>query len=229
MVHSSSTEESTANDRFSKLEEAIIAFILGVMTLLTFANVVARYVFNSNIFYALEMTVFLFAWLVLLGASYAVKKTLHLGVDALVNLMAPGARKVTALIVVAVCVVYSFLLLKGAWDYWAPFANLPPTTGRWFPTGFVENSRGQGWYETNDIPVPFFLVWLKDVFNDGEAYEKIPKLIPYLVMPLSMSLLLFRFIQAGQKVLRNEQTLLIVSHEAEDDVAEAAAKLKAQE
>ena len=44
-----------------KIEETLIAVILGVMTLLTFANVVARYGFNSNIFYALEMTVFLFA------------------------------------------------------------------------------------------------------------------------------------------------------------------------
>ena len=73
------------------------------------------------------------------------------------------------------CIIYAALLLKGAWDYWAPYANLPPTEGRWFPTGFVENSRGQGWYETQDIPVPFFLTWLADVFNDGEAYEKLPK------------------------------------------------------
>ena len=31
------------------LEETIIAILLGLMTLVTFANVVARYVFNSNI------------------------------------------------------------------------------------------------------------------------------------------------------------------------------------
>ena len=48
------------------------------MTLITFANVVARYVFNSNILWALEGTVFLFAWLVLLGASYAVKIGAHI-------------------------------------------------------------------------------------------------------------------------------------------------------
>ena len=36
-----------------KLEETVIAAILGIMTLVTFANVVARYVFNSNLLWAL--------------------------------------------------------------------------------------------------------------------------------------------------------------------------------
>ncbi len=212
--------------RMDRIEEYAIAVILGTMTLLTFANVVARYGFNSNIFYALELTVFLFAWLVLLGASYGVKKTLHLGVDALVNIAPARMRAWMGIIVIIICLIYSMLLLKGAWDYWAPFANLPPTEGRWLPTGFVEKSRGRGWYETQDIPVPFFLRWLEDVFNDGDAYEKLPKVVPYAVMPLSMALLLFRFAQASIRVWRGEQNLLIVSHEAEDDVAEAAAKLK---
>ncbi|SHH56805.1 TRAP transporter small permease [Cognatishimia maritima] len=220
------TAASHASSRMDRLEETIIAIILGVMTLLTFANVVARYGFNSNIFYALELTVFLFAWLVLLGASYAVKKTLHLGVDALVNTAPASLRRPLALFVVAVCLAYALLLLKGAWDYWAPFANLPPTEGRWFPTGFDTGVRGQGWYETQDIPVPFFLRWLEPVFNEGYEYEKLPKLVPYLVMPLSMALLVLRFVQAGLKVWRGQLDMLIVSHEAEDDVAKAAAKLQ---
>ncbi|MEM7438610.1 MAG: TRAP transporter small permease [Pseudomonadota bacterium] len=219
-------QSTTSSGIIDRIEETTIAAILGVMTIMTFANVVARYVFNSNIFWALELTVFLFAWLVLLGASYAVKKTLHLGVDAVINTVQPGTKKILGLIVVAVCLAYSLILLKGAWDYWAPYANLPPTEGRWVPLGFVEKYRGQGWYETQDIPVPFFMRWLEPVFNDGDVYEKMPKVVPYLVLPLSMALLVYRFIQAGVRVLRDEQDMLIVSHEAEDDVAEAAAKLK---
>ncbi|MEP3246551.1 MAG: TRAP transporter small permease [Sneathiella sp.] len=215
--------------RFDRIEETVISVLLGIMTLTTFANVVARYVFNSNIFYALELTVFLFAWLVLLGASYAVKKTLHLGVDAIVAFFSPRIKRGLGLFVVAVCLIYSLLLLKGAWDYWAPYANLPPTEGRLFPTGFVEKFRGQGWYETQDIPVPFFLTWLADIFNEGEAYEKMPKLVPYLVLPVSMLLLVFRFAQAGLRVWKGQAELLIVSHEAEEDVTKAANKLKEQD
>jgi len=212
-----------------RIEETAFAAILGVMTLMTFANVVARYAFNSNIFYALELTVFLFAWLVLLGASYAAKKTLHLGVDAIINMARPSVKRWLALFVVAVCLIYSLLLLKGAWDYWAPYANLPPTEGRWFPTGFVEKYRSQGWYETQDIPIPSFLSWLEDVFNEGDPYEKMPKLVPYIVLPLSMALLVLRFFQAGVRVWRGEQDMLIVSHEAEEEVAAAAKTLREAE
>lgn len=213
----------------NKIEETSIAIILGIMTIMTFSNVVARYVFNSNIFYALELTVFLFAWLVLFGASYAVKNTAHLGVDALINRFASPTRRILGLIVAAVCIMYAFILLKGSWDYWAPFANLAPTDGRWLPTGFSENYRPQGWYETQDIPVPFFMEWLEDVFNDGDEYEKMPKVVPYIVMPLSMALLLFRFVQAFIRVYKGQQEMLIVSHEAEEEVAEAAETLKKSE
>lgn len=209
-----------------RVEEITIAFILGVMILLTFGNVVVRYVFNSNIFYALELTVFLFAWLVLLGASYGVKHTMHLGVDVLVNVAPARVRRLMALFAAGICLMYAVILLKGSWDYWAPFANLQPTEGRWVPLGFTDSVRGQGWYETQDIPVPFFMRFLEDVFNDGDPYEKLPKVIPYLVMPLSMTLLLYRFVQASMRIWRGEQEMLIVSHEAEDDVAESAQKLK---
>ncbi|MFT6228467.1 MAG: C4-dicarboxylate transporter DctQ subunit, partial [Paracoccaceae bacterium] len=115
------------------LEESLIAIILGAMTLITFANVVARYGFNSNILWALEATSFLFAWLVLLGASYCVKKNLHLGVDAVVNMFKPGPKRMLALVSSVLCVIYALLLLKGGWDYWAPFAELSPTSGRIIP------------------------------------------------------------------------------------------------
>lgn len=202
----------------NELEETLIAVLLGLMTIVTFANVVARYGFNSNILWALEITVFMFAWLVLLGASYAVKTHTHLGVDALINSVEPGTRRVLGLVSVVACIVFSFLLLKGAWDYWANFANLPATTGRWFPTGFESDYRPKGWYEVNDIPMPEWLRWMEGVFNDGDEYEKIPRLIPYAVLPFGMALLLFRFLQAAWALLHGHKDRLVASHEVEDEL-----------
>jgi C4-dicarboxylate transporter DctQ subunit len=193
------------------IEEGAIALILGLMTLITFANVVARYIFNSNILWALEMTVFLFAWLVLLGMSYCVRITAHLGVDAIVNIVSPRARRIMTLMAVVACLAFSLLLLKGSWDYWWKFA----TTASFL--------------ETNDIPMPGFLQFLADWMNEGEAYEKIPRFIPYAVLPIGMALLTLRIAQAGWRVLRGEQDLLIVSHEAEDMVAEAAANAEKED
>ena len=204
-----------------RLEEALIAVILGVMTLVTFANVIARYVFNDNILWALELTVFLFGWLVLLGASYEVKKNAHLGVDLLIETCSLPQRRMLALISVGVCIAFGFLMLKGAWDYWANFANLPKTTGRWLPLGFEEEFRPKGWYEVNDIPMPAALDWLSGIFNDGQEYEKIPRLIPYVILPASMGLLLLRLIQAAQAVWNGRSDRIVASHDVQDDVGDA--------
>ncbi|MBP0482983.1 TRAP transporter small permease [Sagittula salina] len=208
----------------NELEESFIALILGLMTIITFINVILRYGFNTGLIWGLEVTSFLFAWLVLFGVSYAVKTTANLGVDALTNLLSPGARRACALFAGAVCIVYGALLLKGAWDYWANFANLPQTTGRWFPTGFEEMKRTsyRGWYEMVDTPMPDWMRFMEPVMNDGEHYEKIPRFLPYFILPFGAALLLVRFVQATVRVWRGRSESLIVSHEAEDAVEDVA-------
>ncbi|MEQ9242657.1 TRAP transporter small permease [Roseovarius indicus] len=206
------------------IEETVIAALLGAMTVVTFSNVIARYVFNSNILWALELTVFMFGWLVLLGASYAVKKQSHLGVDAIVNIVSPPVRKAMALFSIACCLAFSLLLLKGAWDYWSVYAELPPTTGRWFPTGFDTDFRGQGWYEVQDIPMPAILRFLEDWINFGEEYEKMPKAIPYVVLPVSLALLTFRFAQVAVQIWRGEVDRIVASHEVEDELEQVRAQ-----
>ncbi len=190
---------------FDQVEETFIAVTLGLMTLITFANVIARYVFNSNILWGLETTVFLFAWLVLIGASYGVKQTFHIGVDVVVNTLPAGPRRIVTLVAAGACLAFGLLLLKGAWDYWSPFIGK------------------RAFYETEDIPVPFFLTWLKDVFNDGEAYEKLPRFIPYFALPLGMALLVLRLVQATWRIASGKQDLLIAGHEAEELMEEVAA------
>lgn len=202
-------------------EETAIAVLLGLMTLVTFINVVLRYGFNTGLIWGLEVTSYLFAWLVLFGISYGVKTTSHLGVDALTSLFSAPVRKAIALLAGVFCIAYAFLIAKGAWDYWAPFAGLDATSGRWFPTGFA-NSRDQAWYVTNDVPMPDFLRFLESSMNQGEEYEKLPRFIPYVMLPFGALLLLFRFVQATWWIAIGRSTSLIVSHEVEDDIEDAA-------
>jgi C4-dicarboxylate transporter DctQ subunit len=127
----------------NELEEGIIALLFAAMTLVTFSQVVARYVFNTGVVWALELTVYLFAWLVLFGMSYGVKVHAHLGVDAFVKLFASRTQRVFGLLVVAAGLVYGAILLIGSWQYvwklfkigieaedlpipqWVPMAILP--------------------------------------------------------------------------------------------------------
>lgn len=220
------------------IEEFLIAVILGVMTLITFAGVVIRYVFDTpeakpvvealglptNLLWGLEATVFLFAWLVLLGASYAVKTRSHLGVDVIVNMLSAPARRIMALVSVSLCIFFSFLMVKAAYDYWSVFADLQPTTGRWFPTGFDASARSQSFYEVQDIPMLGMFAFLEDWINYGEAYEKLPKVVPYIVLPISMLLLFVRFVQAGWDIWTGKSDRLVASHEVEEELEEVRAQ-----
>jgi C4-dicarboxylate transporter DctQ subunit len=194
----SSATESHSRSLADHIEETLIAVLLGIMTLVTFANVIARYVFNDNLLWALEVTVFLFAWLVLLGASYCVKKNLHLGIDVVANMLPAGGRRIMALMAVSACIIFSLLMLKGSWDYWYPFVTT------------------RAFLETEDVPMPELLQFLADSLNEGERYEKMPRFIPYFALPLGMLLLTIRFIQVGIQVFTGKIDLIIASHEAED-------------
>ena len=180
------------------IEETSIAICLGLMTVITFANVVARYVFDSNILWALELTVFLFAWLVLMGMSYGVKKHVHIGVDVIINAVSPPVRRILAMISITLSLIFAVLLLIGSWNYWYPFAT------------------ERAWLETDDIPMPDFMQFLATWMNEGERYEKMPRLIPYLALPLGVALLTFRFVQLAWQIFTGKLDRIIASHEAEE-------------
>lgn len=191
-----------------KVEETLIAFFLGTMTMLTFVNVIMRYLFNDNILWAVEVTVFLFAWMVLVGASYGVKKNFHIGVDVVISLAPDRLKKVYALIAVTCCLTFSILLLIGSWNYWYPFAT------------------ERAWYETDDIPMPEMLQFLADWMNEGERYEKLPRFIPYMALPVGMALLTFRFAQAAYQIVTGKLDRLISSHEGEEELEALKEELK---
>ena len=197
-MHATETKSSWTD----QIEESLIAIILGAMTLITFANVIARYVFNSNILWALETTVFLFAWLVLIGASYAVKKNMHIGVDIIVRAMPPAMQKYLAIVAVIACLAFSFLVMYGAFQYWLPFAG------------------DRAWYEVDDIPMPEALQFLSQSMNEGERWEKLPRLVPYFCLPLGFTLLSLRFLQVARRVLSDDQVFLVASHEVEENIAD---------
>ena len=180
------------------VEETTIALLLAAMTIITFANVVARYVFNSNILWALETTVYLFAWLVLLGVSYGVKKQIHIGVDVLVANVPPVVRKALTVIAVLCCLAFSLLILKGSWDYWYAFATK------------------RAFLVTEDVPMPDFLQFLADSMNEGERYDKLPRFIPYFALPLGMGLLTLRYAVLTWEVIIGKEDSIIAIHEVEE-------------
>lgn len=193
----------------NRFEEGAMAFFLGLMVVITFSQVVARYVFNTGAVWALELTTYIFAWLVLIGVSYGVKTSAHLGVDAFVRVFPARYQRWLILFAALLCCVYAGIMLYGAWDYWI----------KMFRFGI----------DTEDLYVPRAIL---EAFG-GPDYEHEPvgidRWVPYAALPLGMALLLFRFVQAAVLIATGRRDHLIASHEAEEAVAEAHATVTSQE
>lgn len=91
-----------------------MATLLAAMTLLTFTQVILRYVFNSGWVWSLEATTYLFAALVLIGMSYGVRTQAHIAVDLLVKRFPKRIRRYVALFAVACCLAYALMMLYGS-------------------------------------------------------------------------------------------------------------------
>ena len=68
------------------------------------------------------------------------------------------------------------------------------------------------------MPRPEFLRFLDVIFNEGEAYEKIPRFIPYAILPISMAIMLYRFAQAAWLIWIGKSDRLVASHEVEEEI-----------
>ena len=96
------------------LEEGILATLLAFMTILTFLQVVLRYVFNSGIVWSLEATTYSFAALVLFGMSYGVRTRTHIAVDLFTGKLSESLQRFVSIVAVAACLLYAILMLYGS-------------------------------------------------------------------------------------------------------------------
>jgi C4-dicarboxylate transporter DctQ subunit len=98
----------------NRLEEWIMAALLASMTVLTFVQVLLRYLFNSGLVWSLEATTYLFAALVLIGMSYGVRTRSHIAIDLFVSKLPAIGQRYVGIIAVAACLVYALLMLYGS-------------------------------------------------------------------------------------------------------------------
>lgn len=199
-------------ERVTRWEENFIALLLAAMTLVSFAQVVARYVFNSGWTGALEFTRILFAWMILFGMAHGIKVGAHLGVDALIRLFPRPLFRAAAVFGALCGVLYAAILLKADWlqvfgagakggaiDYWLKMYKV-----------------GIG---LDDLRYP---EWVQDAFG---AQERVQRWIAYLILPLGLGLFALRCVQGMLQILRGERELIVSGHEAEELVAESRSAL----
>ena len=150
-----------------RLEEVLIATLIGAATLLIFVAVVHRYASGVPLLYPLmhqihlswaqELCIYMFVWMAKFGAAYGVRTGIHVGVDVVVNMLNPPWRKGVVL----------FGLFCGAF-----FTAVIGTMGAKFVIGLMQTDQ-----VSPDLEIPSWFV--------------------YLCIPLGSYLMCFRFLQVA--------------------------------
>jgi len=89
-----------------EISKAIAAFGIAAGVALAFVNVVARYIFESSLTWAGELTIYLFLWSTFFGAVYCFKKDAHIAVDVFLIKAPPKLMKFLILLTLAISAVY---------------------------------------------------------------------------------------------------------------------------
>lgn len=97
-----------------ELDVAAACIVLLVLLCLTFVNVIMRYIMRSPITWAEELQMFMFLWIVYLGAGAAFRNGSHVVIEIVVDALPAGAKRVAELVGFAVSLaVLCYLTLQG--------------------------------------------------------------------------------------------------------------------
>ncbi|MFC6335582.1 TRAP transporter small permease subunit [Pseudomonas sp. CCM 7891] len=195
-------------------EEGFIAFLLGMMTLVTFSYVVLNNIYTffynwadhweggsevlfsigdfllgmaQSMTWSIALTKALFAWLIFFGLAYGVRTAGHIGVDALVKLASRPTQRIIGLVACVACLTYAVMIGVGSFD--------------WVKTLFIAD------------------IGAEDLGHYGIAQWHIAAIVPF-----GYAMVFVRFVEILVRILTNQQTGLGLADEAAD-----ALKLNDQE
>lgn len=123
---------NAAMDRLYRWFEHALVGGLAVMSLMVFANVVLRYVFDTGITFTEEVSRMLFVWLTFIGSIVALRQGTHLGMDTVVSRL-PHAGKLAFFVLSHLLMLGCIVMLwLGCWeqtrvnlDNRAPVSGIP--------------------------------------------------------------------------------------------------------
>jgi len=97
------------------VNQSIAAFGISAGVALAFYNVVARYLFDTSLTWASELTIFLFLWSTFFGAAYCFKEDAHISISVLLDKVSPKAAK--TLMLFSHVVTFVFLAAVSYYGY----------------------------------------------------------------------------------------------------------------
>lgn len=146
----------------ARFEDVVCIIALAIMTILTFTNVVARYVFSASFSFSEEITTYLFVLLSLIGSAVAARRKAHLGFTALIDLAPPSVRRMFSLISFGLATVFcSALFYYGIKMMLSQMQRGQITAGLQWPE----------WIFGSFVPIGAFFITLEFLFLFLDAWR----------------------------------------------------------
>lgn len=82
------------DSRSLKFLQSVSAMLFGVVVIVTFSQVVCRYVFNAPLFWAEEVARYSFIWMSFLAAAVGVGQDAHTNISFVLNALSAKARRI---------------------------------------------------------------------------------------------------------------------------------------
>jgi TRAP-type transport system small permease protein len=103
------------DDWVARLETVAVILLVALLTAVTFAQVVTRYLLGDPLIWSEEAARYLFVWVSMIGAALALREGGHFGLDLVIRPM-PQLRPVLSPLVILVKVMFLVILLKTGID-----------------------------------------------------------------------------------------------------------------
>lgn len=108
----------------------VLIFVL--MTVVVFLQVVLRYVFDSNIYWAEEFARYSMIWIAFLGAAIGIRYGEHTRIDFFINRLSATGKKVMEIVNKIICMIfigvisyYSITMLGNTMNLLTPSMQIP--------------------------------------------------------------------------------------------------------
>jgi TRAP-type C4-dicarboxylate transport system permease small subunit len=108
-------------------EEIVAGAFMVLMSLTTFANVLARYFFNSPIQWAEELARYSFIWVVFMGAVVCTKRKRHIAIDILLTALPARASACVRLLADICTLGIALVIAKYGWKLTAAATQITAT------------------------------------------------------------------------------------------------------
>ena len=101
-------------DKFNKLNEWFIIFLMSAMCLDLLGQVIMRYVFQHPLTWSEELARYIFVWIALLGSAWCGRNHIHVRMTAVTSLLPKPAVHVIQILISIICAGTCFILFPNA-------------------------------------------------------------------------------------------------------------------